>query len=443
MEWKGRIESLSLEGVGVGTRILQSGAKALKHPVFVPWSVPGDIVLARITGRKGKYEFAEIDAVLEESSHRTQIRCPHFMTCSGCALQHVSREEQLRQKARQLSYHLQRKGVKLPYEPEMLSVGQQSNYAWQATLSVVLEAGKCTAGFRERQGDGVVSVRTCFVVHRRILDFIRLLGVSEPAIDAKLDLKVIVGQRAKLGILVPLESVSLEDKQPVKEFFEDLYARNRKIIGNIFFQDNGVRSYGQVQEHFTYESSGLTFNFLPTVRIQPNIPVNGILQEKVIEFLWKNDDERGIVLSCFAGLGNLALPAARRANTVVAVEPEDAAVMAGRTNAIRNGLDNVLYVHKGVESYLREFADRAEKSQFTPEYPRARRAILEPEKSLSAKSIDSLNKLTLEKIVYVSNDPKRLAEDLASLNYIIRDISAVETMPDCTGFLSIVLLVNP
>ena len=45
----------------------------------------GDTVSVQ-TGRKGKASLIE---VLEPSLHRVEAKCPHFLTCGGCQLQHT------------------------------------------------------------------------------------------------------------------------------------------------------------------------------------------------------------------------------------------------------------------------------------------------------------------------------------------------------------------
>lgn len=70
------IEMIGARGDGVATR---EGTK-----VFVPYSVPGDVIDASISGNRGK-----IDAIIKPGQTRTTPPCSHFSICGGCALQHV------------------------------------------------------------------------------------------------------------------------------------------------------------------------------------------------------------------------------------------------------------------------------------------------------------------------------------------------------------------
>jgi 23S rRNA (uracil1939-C5)-methyltransferase len=54
-------------------------------PVFVPFTLPGERILARVTGDRGK-----LIEVLEPSGERISPVCAHFGSCGGCAMQHMS-----------------------------------------------------------------------------------------------------------------------------------------------------------------------------------------------------------------------------------------------------------------------------------------------------------------------------------------------------------------
>jgi len=59
------------------------------EPVFVPFTVPGDRVRARLGARRhGGREGSVVDR-LASGPGRTSPRCRHFRTCGGCALQHL------------------------------------------------------------------------------------------------------------------------------------------------------------------------------------------------------------------------------------------------------------------------------------------------------------------------------------------------------------------
>src|SRR3954463_10747340 len=52
-------------------------------PAFVPFTLPGERVLARGAGER-----RELVEVISPSAERIVPVCPHFGSCGGCALQH-------------------------------------------------------------------------------------------------------------------------------------------------------------------------------------------------------------------------------------------------------------------------------------------------------------------------------------------------------------------
>src|SRR5258708_26207440 len=65
--------------------------------IFVPYAIPGERIIARITQDKGRFAYAEGVTLLEPSEARVQPRCPHFGPgkCGGCQWQHIDYAAQL------------------------------------------------------------------------------------------------------------------------------------------------------------------------------------------------------------------------------------------------------------------------------------------------------------------------------------------------------------
>jgi 23S rRNA (uracil1939-C5)-methyltransferase len=78
-------------------------AESRGETIYVDGAIPGEKVRVRITDRSddGVAKAALVE-VLEPSPHRVRPACPHADVCGGCSFQHVSYEEQLRQKTRLL-----------------------------------------------------------------------------------------------------------------------------------------------------------------------------------------------------------------------------------------------------------------------------------------------------------------------------------------------------
>lgn len=95
------IEQVGGEGDGVA-----------QGPVFVPFALPGERVLA-----SGGGERRELVEVLAESPDRVEPPCPHFFACGGCALQHWAHAPYLAWKVERLRGTLARERLETEFLP--------------------------------------------------------------------------------------------------------------------------------------------------------------------------------------------------------------------------------------------------------------------------------------------------------------------------------------
>lgn len=145
------IEEIAFGGSGVG-RTPEGKA------VFVPFTIDGERVRARIVREKRQFAEAEIADVIEASAHRVEPRCPYFGRCGGCAYQHINYEHQLATKARQVEQTL-RRIAKLDHVPMRPIVPSPNEYAYRNRVTVHVEQG--VIGFYRRASRRLIDVVHC------------------------------------------------------------------------------------------------------------------------------------------------------------------------------------------------------------------------------------------------------------------------------------------
>ena len=119
-EFEAIIQSLVYGGSGMG-RLADGRA------VFIPFTLPGEKVKARIKEEKKGFVMAEVLEILQPSSQRIRPRCPHYGMCGGCHYQHISYELQVVYKKEIFVEQLQRIGnIEIP----IISQVVKSNEAW-------------------------------------------------------------------------------------------------------------------------------------------------------------------------------------------------------------------------------------------------------------------------------------------------------------------------
>ena len=76
--------------------------------IFVPFSVPGDVVDLRVIRKKSNYWDGEVARLVQPSELRHEPLCQHFGTCGGCKWQMLPYPEQLKMKQAQVIEQLKR-----------------------------------------------------------------------------------------------------------------------------------------------------------------------------------------------------------------------------------------------------------------------------------------------------------------------------------------------
>ena len=144
------IEDIAFGGKGVG--------RAEGKAVFVPFTIDGERVTARVVREKKSFAEADLVTVLEASPQRTTPQCPYFGRCGGCSYQHMSYEHQLHWKTRQVRQAIQRIG-KFREPPLRPIVPSPRDYEYRNRITVHVENG--VVGFFRRDGHRLIDVERC------------------------------------------------------------------------------------------------------------------------------------------------------------------------------------------------------------------------------------------------------------------------------------------
>jgi 23S rRNA (uracil1939-C5)-methyltransferase len=128
--------------------------------IFVPFVIAGEIVEARISRVKKQWAAAELVRVLEPSPHRVPPPCPFFTRCGGCAYQHMSYEQQLAVKTRQVAETLCRVGkIAEPHVEPTRPSPLPLHYRNRLTVHVQPP----TVGFHAKSAGQIIDVDQCLL----------------------------------------------------------------------------------------------------------------------------------------------------------------------------------------------------------------------------------------------------------------------------------------
>lgn len=140
---------------------------------------------------------------------------------------------------------------------------------------------------------------------------------------------------------------------------------------------------------------------------------------------WAEEVRPPVLYDLYGGMGSIAMTCGDLAAEIVSVESVEAASIDGRANVARNGFENIRFVTQPVEHYLREQRDAGG-------LPEGAACILDPPRSgLHPKAIKRLLELAPRQVLYISCNPKILAQELGTLQqrYRLKSLQGFDLFP--------------
>jgi 23S rRNA (uracil1939-C5)-methyltransferase len=423
------IESLDHEGRGV--------AHVEGKTVFVDGALPLERVEFAAYRRKPSYELAQTVAILRPSSWRTEPRCRYFGICGGCSVQHLDARAQAAAKQRVLEDALWHIGRTRPEVIDAPILGPEWGYRHRARLSVRLvpKKGGVLVGFHERRSSYVADMLSCLVLPQAVSDLLLPLrelvaGLSLP--DRLPQIEVAVAEDAVALCLRILQPLRPADEARIRDFADRHRVR-------IYLQPGGPDTAAPFHPAearplaYHLPEFDLELRFRPTDFTQVNHALNRVLVRRAVDLLDPRPRER--IADMFCGLGNFALPIARRGAQLVGIEGNPGLVRRAAENAALNGLTaNARF--EALDLFAIDAASLAGLGRFD-------KMLIDPPREGAIELVKALREDAPRRVVYVSCNPATLARDAAVLSrekgYVLRRAGIANMFPQTSHVESVAL----
>ena len=387
--------------------------------VFVPYTIPGEEIRAKITGEKGRVMFGQGEQLLASSADRITPQCVHFgqRKCWSCHWQHINYDVQLLLKQDILADQLSRIGNISDdnLESAMRPVAP-SREQWDYNLSMALTRSKKGEwGYLRQDGRTVESISECHVVHPELLELYEELDLNYDRA------RRVILQRGTDGQMMVIFEID-EEEEP--ELATDL-----EISINLILPDNEpINLIGD--SYTTFRIGDRDFRVTAGGYIRSNVAQIEFLIIEVLKRLKLTGKER--VLDLYAGVGIYSAFLSSRTEVVTLVESYPPAVTDADMNLM--DFDNIDVIEGQVESVLEDMI--SEETQYDV-------AIVDPPNSgLDKNVVKYLFQIKVKRVVYVSGDPASLARDsklLISAGFRLVDIQPIDLSPQTYYIDSVVL----
>ena len=389
------IERLSNDGRGI--------AFVEGRTWFVAGALAGEEVDARVLGAHGKVVEARCERVLQPSAMRRPAPCPHFGRCGGCSVQHISHEQQLLMKQQLLAEQLSRVAGVEPQEWAAPLSGPEFGYRRRARVAVRWDAKakRLDVGFRAASSQDIIAIEQCQVLVQPLQPILQGLpallgGFARPQVLGHVELFA----GTALAVLLRHTAPLLDNDLAALQAFCDGFGAQLWLHG----EGQPEPQDATQQLGFALAPWGLELAYRPGDFVQVNAQVNDAMVQQALSWLAPHSSER--VLDLFCGLGNFALPLARMAREVVAVEGVAAMVERAAQNAASNKLHNTSF-HQADLSQPLALAEWA-RDGFSA-------VLLDPPRDGAFEVVRTLRALGARRLVYVSCNPATLARDTVEL----------------------------
>jgi 23S rRNA (uracil1939-C5)-methyltransferase len=390
--------------------------------IFVPGTLPGELVEARVAADRRSFATSELDVVLEPSSQRVTPGCEYAPRCGGCQYQHAAPAFQLQMKLDILKETLARAHVPVPGEIATLS-GSPWGYRNRIRLHV-MGAG---LGYRRRGSHNLLPVTHCPIAAPLLEQAIACVSNMEGLGSLCDEVEFFTnGEQDQLLVSLWCGPRQRPNERALETFAEHLQVKLPVLTGVGLFSRQSSTMMHWGQRSLTYTVSGIPYR----VSLGSFFQVNRFLIPLLVELVVKDRSGR-LVWDLYSGAGLFAR--ALSFEKVTAVESDGFSA-----DDLNNNLEKGL--HRVVRSSTLDFLRSHRTTQAKPEL-----ILVDPPRAGLGKEISTLlGGVAAANIIYVSCDPATLARDLQTLlpsGYSLQTMTLVDLFPQ-TFHLETVTFLN-
>ena len=401
-----------------------NGEGIIKHEgitFFVPACLPGEKVVFRVLKVKGNIGYGKVEEILTPAEERVREKCPVFLKCGGCCLQHLEYSAQLIHKATIVKDALRKIGgiqVSVP-----VAIRSDLPYGYRNKLQIpvgVDKDGQNVIGFYAERSHRIIPVTACAIhpewaekliaIVKRYMTECAVKGYDEEQktgslrhivareIAGKYIITLVTAKR-NLPNLSHLIHLLNEAFRQVTLYVNFNNSDTNVIFGKEFQLVHGIGFFEAEEQGIRYEAGPVTF-------LQVNENVRTKLYRDALKTVSADGDE--VVVDAYSGGGLLTAMIAKKVKRVYGIELEEEASRCADSLKEKNGLNNMRNICGAVEDKLPDVLKKEKGEKL--------RLILDPPRAGIARSVlFALLQSGIPTLTLISCNPATLARDLGIL----------------------------
>lgn len=460
-----RIENLHIIDIAAEGKSL---GKVEDQVIFVPNTVPGDVVNVQINNKRRRFMEGYVTEYVTMSPLRIAPICNHFGECGGCKWQALPYSEQLNFKQKQVEEQLRRLGgIEIPSVMEI--VPSKNTEYYRNKLEFTFSNKRWVTRKEAAQGGELGGTSDALGFHipgmfDKILDIEWCHLQAEPSNAIRLAVKQFTSENqmnyydvrtheglmrnlmirtTSTGEVMVVVVFAYEPKEKhlmlmefLKNKFTEItslgYIINSKLNDSI--GDQTVVHYSGLP-YIEEQMEGLRFRINPKSFYQTNSDQAYELYKVTRNFAELKPTDT--VYDLYTGTGTIANFVARQCAKVIGIEYVPEAIEDAKINSKLNGIDNTTFFAGDMKDVLN--------ADFIARHGRADVVILDPPRAgIHGDVAQTILNASPERIVYVSCNPATQARDLAIFDsmYKVTKVQPVDMFPHTHHVENVVQLIR-
>ncbi len=356
--------------------------------VFIKGCFKDEEILYKIERKEKRFMKGTLFKVIKGSPKRKTLPCKYFYNCGGCNMLHLLKDEELLYKTNYI------KDLFKEYKVNDIVTVNEYNYRNKVTLHVK----NGTLGYFMEHTNTLIEIDKCLLLENKINDVIKYLKT----VAVKEVTKIII-KKSNYDDKIMLIIFGSIDKNTLENIVLN------KNIDTLYINDTLIKGEKYIKE--------VVFDKVYLVGPNSFFQVNTYVTEKLYNFIKEEVKTSKKLLDLYCGVGSISIFLHENLENVKGVEIVKEAIMLANKNKDINKAYNCKFLCGDSKIIKNEYYDTV---------------IVDPPRSgLSKDVITNINNMHINKMIYVSCNPKTLKRDIITLNktYDIISITPFNMFP--------------
>ena len=407
--YKLQIEDYDMNGFGI--------SHLDNKVIFVEGAMKDEEVIAKITNIHKKYAFAEAVRILTKSELRIDPICPYFNECGGCDLMHMPYEIEKQIKEKKVKNTL-RLTDSVKFNP-IISNDNILGYRNKVMVPFLRTVDdEVVYGFYAKKSHFIIPMDKCLISNDIANNIIHLINrylnvfhisIYDELTNTGLFREVMIRNTKNNDFMVVLVVTKDYNFKGLIDLLTSEFPQIKSIYLNINSKQTNVVLSNEFK--LIYGDSVIIENILGLkfqVSASSFMQVNHDQCEKLYTeaFRLANLNENMNVIDAYCGMGSITLNIAKRVKHVTGIEVVESAIINANENKKINNIDNADFICGKCEDEILHLASQKQIDAIFVDPPR---------KGCDITFIDTVIKMQIPKIVYISCNVATLQRDVEIL----------------------------